>query len=589
VLLLVACLPVAADELIAEHVFATAGNINAVTYNSGTPEEVSISCTNGTYGSGAFQVTGGTITSANAQYVSVSIPSPAVTISKIEVSAYTSNTRKTFYQTSTTGSFESSSTQITLSKENATYTVVGSAVSGPLYVRIGGLTGGSGNVLITAVRVYAMPSVPTLALTSAASTAGQTVPENLVIADIVYTYGGTADGYAFEWTAGTADAGTPPAGIAVAANSANRTVTISGTPSAQGVYAYTIRATEAGAPAEATALSGTITVTEPVPALQVTPAVLSTFHYLEGDGGPSDSQTLTLVGVNLTPGEITIAASDNYEVSQDNAAFAASVVLVVAADRLEATPVYVRMAAGLASGSYNGLLSIDGAGLSDPLVLPLPGSVTTPLELVPVTVKTWTTADFVSGSYVGNVDPVFASDKTMRITAGVNEQGQDRTVHINNANNAENQIRMNNSGSIAYCNLAFKVTGPSRITITAESTNDNAKEIAVATAGGIVGTVSAPGRNNAAPLTVRYNGNDAEGVLYIYSNGGGAIDITSVAVEPYNVAIPVVNGTKQVVSETYYTLAGVPAKDANTPGVYIRKTIYSDGSADAVKTIMTQK
>jgi hypothetical protein len=577
----------AADELIAEHVFATIGNINAVTYNSGTPEEVMITCTNGSYSSGAFQVSSGAITSSSAQYVQVSIPSPAVTISKVEFSAYTSNTRKTFYMTSGNGtSWGSSGTQVTLSKSDAAYAAVNSAVSGPLYVRIGGLTGGSGTVSITAIRVYAAPSAPSLALTSAAGTNNQSVPENLEIRDIVYTYGGTAGGYAIVWE-NTTGAAEPPAGIEVTANSAARTATISGKPVAQGVYAYTIKATEAGLPADATTLTGTITVTEPVPVLSASPVSLSAFNYLAGEGGPSAAQSFTLAGANLIPGEISISAPDNYEVSTDNAAFGASATLVATGAVLEATPVYVRLKAELETGNYNGTVTMAGAGVSEPVAVALNGSVTTPLELVPVTSKTWTHADFVSGTYAGAIDPVFSADKTLKLTAGVDTQGNTKTIYINDSSvpNSVGKIRMHNSGSTAWCNLSFKVTGASKITITAESSNDNAREIAVATASGMVGTVSAPGRNNAAALSVNYDGNDPEGIIYIYSNGGGAIDITSIAVEPAKTAISSPDVSKTTVSETYYTLTGERLSKTNNTGVYIRKTIYADGSVETSKIL----
>jgi hypothetical protein len=583
-LLIAYALPAAADDLIAEHVFATVGNINAVTYNSGTPEEVTIACTNGSYNSGAFLVNNGTITSNNAQYVQVSIPSSAVTISKVEFNAYTSNTRKTFYMTSTNGSSWGSSTNVTLDKSDAVYTAVNSAVSGPLYVRIGGLTGGSGTVFITAVRVYAMPSVPTLALTSATGSNNQSVPENLEITDIVYTYGGTAGGYTFEW-ADNAE----PAGIEVTANSAAKTVTISGTPTAQGTYAYTIKATEAGGPVEATALTGTITVTEPVAVLRATPAALSAFNYLEGEGGPSAAQTLTLSGANLTPGDISLTASDNYEVSADNATFGASAVVAVETAALDETPVYVRLKAGLPAGSYSGTVSIDGAGISAPLTVALTGSVTTPLELVPVTEKTWTHADFVSGSYVGTLEPVFSNDKTLRLTVGKNAEGADRTVHINSseAPNSAERIRMNNSGSLTFCNLSFRVTGPSRITITAESTSTSgaARTVAIDTESGQVGTIPAPVRGNAAAGSVIYSGTTEE-TLYVYSTGS-AIDIISIAVEPYKTAILTPDVSKTMVSEAYYTLTGMKTTRANIPaGVYIRKITYNDGSTDAAKVMI---
>ena len=95
------------------------------------------------------------------------------------------------------------------------------------------------------------PQLPTIALTSGSN--NQTVSVESAIADIVYTWGGSATGADVVWT----PAGTP-AGIVVTPDDNLKTVTISGTPEAIGTYAYSITSTDGTAVSDP--LTGTITV-----------------------------------------------------------------------------------------------------------------------------------------------------------------------------------------------------------------------------------------------------------------------------------------------------------------------------------------
>jgi len=109
---------------------------------------------------------------------------------------------------------------------------------------------------IVPVNKSEFPEVPTLALTTSGSNV-QTVNIGDAIADIVYTWGGSATEANLTWTSDT------PAGITVTPDAVAKTVTISGTPEAIGVYEYSISATD-GTAVSAT-LTGKITVKEAVP------------------------------------------------------------------------------------------------------------------------------------------------------------------------------------------------------------------------------------------------------------------------------------------------------------------------------------
>lgn len=91
------------------------------------------------------------------------------------------------------------------------------------------------------------------------------------------------------------------------------------------------------------------------PTLTVSPSTLTAFNYIFG-AGPSASQSYNLSGSLLTgaPGNITITGSADYEVSSDNITFGASASIPYASATLSATPVYIRLIAGLAVATYNG-------------------------------------------------------------------------------------------------------------------------------------------------------------------------------------------------------------------------------------------
>ena len=97
--------------------------------------------------------------------------------------------------------------------------------------------------------------------------------------------------------------------------------------------------------------------------INVTPALLSGFSYLEG-GGPSASQSYELSGTNLEPstGNIVVSGSADFEVSSDNVSFGASLNIPYSGGALAATNIYVRLKAGLTGGFYEGELITNEGG-----------------------------------------------------------------------------------------------------------------------------------------------------------------------------------------------------------------------------------
>jgi hypothetical protein len=111
--------------------------------------------------------------------------------------------------------------------------------------------------------------------------------------------------------------------------------------------------TGGGADAESVLCNGNVTDLPP-PVLSLTPTSLSGFSYILGNG-PSAEQSYTLSGANLTgyPGNITVIAPTNYEISLSSGTGFSSSLLVPFADANVSEEIYVRLKSGLTEGDYN--------------------------------------------------------------------------------------------------------------------------------------------------------------------------------------------------------------------------------------------
>ena len=102
-----------------------------------------------------------------------------------------------------------------------------------------------------------------------------------------------------------------------------------------------------------------------IPSITATPNAFD-FEYLVGQG-PSVSKSYILTSANLEgTGNVTVTASENFEIALDNAAFGSNLTLEFANGIIINQPltVYVRMAAGLAAGTYEGTITHNGGGAS---------------------------------------------------------------------------------------------------------------------------------------------------------------------------------------------------------------------------------
>jgi 1,4-alpha-glucan branching enzyme len=186
------------------------------------------------------------------------------------------------------------------------------------------------------------------------------------------------------------------------------TASIPGQPGGTTVYYYCFSSGVTGLtsancnPATINAVAGSsYSVAVTTPSLTVTPTALTGFTYVQGNG-PSTSQSYSISGVLLTgfPGNITVSASTDYEVSTDNLTFSGSTVSVpFTAATLNPTPVYVRLKAGLSAANYNSELIANAGGGIPAVSVTCSGLVTlTPLPALTVQPASLTGFAYTAGS-----------------------------------------------------------------------------------------------------------------------------------------------------------------------------------------------
>ena len=98
------------------------------------------------------------------------------------------------------------------------------------------------------------------------------------------------------------------------------------------------------------------------PTLTATPNSINGLDYMV-DNGPSNSQSYTLTGANLLgDGNITVTASENFEISLDDETFGETLEIAYADGQLDDQPVtiYVRLMEDLEIGAYTGSISHAG-------------------------------------------------------------------------------------------------------------------------------------------------------------------------------------------------------------------------------------
>ena len=286
------------------------------------------------------------------------------------------------------------------------------------------------------------------------------------------------------------------------------------------------------------------TCSVPLPILTTTPASLSGFIYIAGHG-PSLSKSFNLSGSNLTgmPGTITVSGSTNYEVSTDNSTFSGSANISYTSSTLTNTPVFVRLKAGLGTGSYNTELIANTGGGAAAVNTSCSGSVLA----VPVAPVATAASNLTSGSFSAN----------WNASAGATAYQLDVATDVAFASpvSGYNNLDVNNATTYAVSGLTYSTPYYYRVRANAgTSVSDNSNVISLSTLLNTGFNFDESSLSDAYSFqkTVYINNKDnTKGEVFIYTTGGKLV-----------YSAPAVQGISR-----YYL---------NEPGVYIVKIITSN-------------
>jgi hypothetical protein len=111
------------------------------------------------------------------------------------------------------------------------------------------------------------------------------------------------------------------------------------------------------------------------PTVNTSVSTLTNFGY-EMFSGPSVAKSFSIEGIVLDGTNISVAGAADYEFSlNENSGFVNPLSVTYTGSTLNAATIYVRLKSGLSTGTYNQNLSITGAGLTEPVIISLTGSV----------------------------------------------------------------------------------------------------------------------------------------------------------------------------------------------------------------------
>ena len=256
-------------------------------------------------------------------------------------------------------------------------------------------------------------------------------------------------------------------------------------------------------------------VTAPPPTLTVSPTSLSGFTYIVGNG-PSTSQSYNLSGANLTgfPGNITITGSTNYEVSTDNASFSGSVTVAYTSATLAATPIYVRLKAGLGVGSYNSEIIANAGGGATTQNVTSSGTVTG------VPTLTVTPTSLTGFTYVQGSGPSASQSYSL---SGANLTGAPGNITVTAPTDYEvskTNTTFFSSVTVAYSSATLaSTTIYVRLKAGLSTGSYNGELVTNAGGGATTQNVSCDGSVTAPPPTLSVSPTSLSGFTYIVGNG----------------------------------------------------------------------
>lgn len=127
-------------------------------------------------------------------------------------------------------------------------------------------------------------------------------------------------------------------------------------------YNGDVTASSTGATNQTVSLSGTVSPADPQFSYT---AFLDDMNYVISVGGPSAEESFTVEGLFLTA-DLVVTAPTDFEVSlTSGASFGSSVNITPSSGTVATTTVYIRLAAGLTAGNYNGDITLSSTGVTN--------------------------------------------------------------------------------------------------------------------------------------------------------------------------------------------------------------------------------
>jgi hypothetical protein len=111
-------------------------------------------------------------------------------------------------------------------------------------------------------------------------------------------------------------------------------------------------------------LNWTMGAFEIAPVLTTSVSTLSGLNYIVGAGPSDNTHSFDVSGGTSLSGDITVTAPTNFEVSKTGLTgeYSATVTVAPTSGSVAATPIYVRLAAGLSAETYTGNVTVSAAG-----------------------------------------------------------------------------------------------------------------------------------------------------------------------------------------------------------------------------------
>ncbi|WP_317191342.1 choice-of-anchor D domain-containing protein [Hymenobacter guriensis] len=233
--------------------------------------------------------------------------------------------------------------------------------------------------------ITAFPSAFSTITGTPSATQSYTVSATNLVADLTI---GPLVGYEFSSNSGTSYATSLSFTPTAAGTITTRTITVRLTGAATGTYTGNIANASTNAITKNVAATGTSTAPNPS-VITLSASTLTSFGYIQG-AGPSASKTYSLSATDLVPaaGNLTVTGSTNYEVSTDNSTFSGTVTVAYTGGALAATPIYVRLKAGLAAGTYNSEIIANTGGSANQKDVTVSGTVLLPTLTTSVASRT---------------------------------------------------------------------------------------------------------------------------------------------------------------------------------------------------------